>query len=107
MAHSPPTFPQSIAVTDVLGSRVFNNARTRSSALLASAASAMPDRLRPAAAAPKRRDRRVSKRLQSIADIDTLQEDNFDVDSGQPFDPRLLLLGPPDQIFPHHFTRHD
>src|SRR3546814_9327349 len=85
MSHSPPTFPQSIAVTDVLCSRVFNNARTRSSALLASAASAMPARLRPAAAATKRRDRRVSERIQSIADIDTLQEDHSDVHSGRHF----------------------
>src|SRR3546814_8373170 len=105
MSHSPPTFPQSIAVTDVLCSRVFNNARTRSSALLASAASAMPARLRPAAAATKRRDRRVSERIQSIADIDTLQEDNFDVASGRHFDHRLILLGALDQIFRDHVAR--
>src|SRR3546814_20708548 len=65
----------------------------------------MPARLRPAAAATKRRDRRVSERIQSIADIDTLQEDNFDVDSGRHFDHRLILLGALDQIFRDHVAR--
>src|SRR3546814_9123117 len=40
-----------------------------------------------------------------MADIDTLQEDNFDVDSGRHFDHRLILLGALDQIFRDHVAR--
>src|SRR3546814_17686624 len=65
----------------------------------------MPATLRAAPVATRRRDRRVSERTRSIADIDTLQENNFDIDPGRHFDHRLILLGALDQIFRHHVAR--
>src|SRR3546814_2391964 len=40
-----------------------------------------------------------SFRRRSIADIDTLQENDFDIDAGRHLDHGLILLGPLDQIF--------
>src|SRR3546814_3033788 len=65
----------------------------------------MPATLRAAPVATRRRDRRVSERTRSIAYIDTLQENNFDIDPGRHFDHRLILLGALDQIFRHHVAR--
>src|SRR3546814_9789385 len=102
ISHRPAILPQSIALTAVLGNRAFRSACTWLSALPTSAASAMPATLRAAPVATRRRDRRVSERTRSIADIDTLQENNFDIDPGRHFDHRLILPGALDQQFRHH-----
>src|SRR3546814_11706787 len=93
ISHRPAILPQSIALTAVLGNRAFRSACTWLSALPTSAASAMPATLRAAPVATRRRDRRVSERTRTIAEIDTHQEKHLDIDPERHYDTRQIFLG--------------